>query len=44
MAKGKDVRVRVILECTGCQLIRYRRGFPDILLKKIDTIRLIDWN
>ncbi|KAI3870976.1 hypothetical protein MKX03_029382 [Papaver bracteatum] len=46
MAKGKDVSVRVILECTSfvyeTVLIKNRRAFPVILLKRIDTIRLVD--
>nr|YP_010587158.1 ribosomal protein L33 [Garcinia xanthochymus]UZZ46114.1 ribosomal protein L33 [Garcinia xanthochymus] len=25
-------------------LIRNQQVFPDILLKRIDTIRLVDWN
>ena len=47
MAKGKDARVRVILECTRCLRkvgflllvfsLDSMAGFPDRLLKKIDT-------
>lgn len=48
MVKGKDIRITFILECSSCDkkkvLIRNLEGFFDILLKKIDTVHLVDWN
>ncbi|TKY68606.1 50S ribosomal protein L33 [Spatholobus suberectus] len=47
MAKGKDIRLTVILECTGCDKKSVNKEswvFLDILLKRIDTMRLVDWN
>ena len=47
MAKGKDVRVTIILECTSCveMILRKKpREFPDILLKRIGITPLVDWN
>nr|VDD65799.1 unnamed protein product [Brassica oleracea] len=38
MAKGKDVRVTIILECTSCvrnDIKKESLEFPDILLKRI---------
>lgn len=46
MGKGGKARRTVFLECTSCVrkvIIKNQQVFPDILLKRIDTIRrLVD--
>ena len=47
MAKGKDVRVKVILECTGCvrkSVNKGSRGVSRYITQKNRQIRLVGWN
>lgn len=47
MAKSKDARIRVLLECTSCVrggVNKESTGISRYITEKIDTIRPVDWN